>query len=206
MISPEVAEFVASTGGTQQEAKVFLEKNNNDVGKAVLEFLNTVKSASIPSKKDDSKKNNTYYAGGSKSGVAVIAPGEADDSEIYYPPKQAVEAPPPPSFQGQARTLSSDPTAQPVPGPARVAKSDYTTPGAPKTRIRFQIPSGKVFALSVNLSSTIADLKLYVSDNCPEAQGVAISLTVPDKGLTLDDDGATVESLGLKMATIHVSF
>ena len=76
--------------------------------------------------------------------------------------------------------------------------------GKPKTRIRFELPGGQMLALAVSLDATVGDLKSYIVENYPEAEGkpVTLNVTVPPK--TLGDDSETVEAAGLKMVTIKV--
>ncbi|OHT00286.1 hypothetical protein TRFO_33037 [Tritrichomonas foetus] len=167
----------------------YLSANNNDVEKAAAAFH----------KDTESKKINTYYAGGSKSGVAVIAPGGEDGVLPDAPPKPAVNV-----FAGSGHTLgqAAPPPAQPQQG----ARTDYTTPGAPKTRVRFTFADNSNLMLSVNLAATIADLKTYVTENRPDAAGKPLTFLLTPMNTPLDDDTLTVEAGKLKMATIICNY
>lgn len=199
MTEEQISAVINSTGATREEALEFLRKNDYDVKKASFAFIQHTAAR---------KKHNEYYAGGSKSGVAVIAPG-ADESSYEAP--QLKKPDPVPAFTGTARTLSSSdiaPPAAPAPpkpsGPFVAKRTDYSAPGKPKTRIRFELPNGQTLMLSVSLDATVADLKSYIVENYPEAEGkpMALNVTVPPKSLT--DDTETVEAAGLKMSAIKV--
>ena len=197
MTEEQISEFVAATNATREEAVEFLAKYKNDVASATFAYRS---SRPVPAKK------NEYFAGGSKSGVCVIAPGEEEANATPMPAKKPEPAP---SFSGAARTLSSGnpaPAQSPAmpAGPFAAKKTDYTVPGKPKTRIRFELPGGQMLALAVSLDATVGDLKSYIVENYPEAEGkpVTLNVTVPPK--TLGDDSETVEAAGLKMVTIKV--
>ena len=183
-----VGEFLLQPDEIQ---KKYLFQNGNDTTKAALAFQ----------RDHEAKKINTYYAGGSKSGVAVIGAGgeDFDDKPYRPPPKEPVNV-----FAGSGHVLgSSPPVQQPKSGSQR---TDYTTPGAPKTRVRFTFSDNTNLMLSVNLAATIADLKSYIVENRPDAQGKDLKLLLTPMNTPLDDDSLTVEAGKLKMATILCNY
>ncbi|KAH0786813.1 NSFL1 cofactor p47 [Histomonas meleagridis] len=180
-----IAEFLQEPKGTQQ---IYLIQNGDDLEKAAIAYHN-----------EKSKKYNTYYAGGSKSGVAVIAPGAegAEEPPMKVQPVQK----PAPSFTGTAHTLGSQTTQTQAQAQIKPVKTDYSTPGEPKTRIRLSFGNNQNLILSVNMSATIRDIKSYIIENVPSSAEKTITLV--SLGKTLTDDAASVESAGLKMANIN---
>jgi hypothetical protein len=192
MSAEQVSEFVRITKGTRADAMIWLAKYDNDVGKASLAFMG------------QGPRGNEYYAGGARSGIAVLA-GPEDGTvpeNQYVKPK----APQPFQFVGSGRKLGDGSSGPPPPQPAapvRPAKTDYTTPGQPKTRVRFELPNAPPLMLWVNMSATVGDLKAYYAENYPQAAGHDLTLecVVPPK--KLDDDSVSVEAAGLKMASLR---
>lgn len=195
----KISQFIAATGGTRAHALYYVPQNNHDLEKAKEAFFKAT-----PEQRDAaSKKVNTYYAGGSSSGVAMVMPGE-EGAELT-PVAVPLPAQPQQAFSGQARTLSGGSTAAPVTaaasGPFVAKRTDYTTPDSPKTRIRFELPTGQMLMLSVSLSATVGDLKGYILENYPDATGLALRVVAPER--LLDDDSATVDAAGLKMSMVR---
>jgi hypothetical protein len=196
MTEEQISEFVTATKASRVDAAIWLAKFNNDVGAAAAEFL-----------KKGRKPREYFVGGGSHSGIAVLAGPE--DGTL---PEVPVRPPPPPPvdpFAGKGRSLGGGPASPPRPaatGPIAPVKTDYSTPGAPRTRVRFEIPNQQPLVLWVNLNATVADLKTYFIENYPPAEGrdVKLSAAAPPKELT--DDSATVESAGLKMAMLRCSW
>jgi hypothetical protein len=60
--------------------------------------------------------------------------------------------------------------------------------------------------LWVNLAATVADLKDYYTEDYPPAIGQQLTLECVAPPLRLDDDSATVEAAGLKMASLRSSW
>lgn len=193
----KIRQFCENTGATRTQAIYFLEKYSNDLAKASSAYMNASPAERTP--------QNIYYAGGEKSGVAIVMPSSADDL-MPMPMPVKKPAPPPPSFTGAARTLSSGGAPAPqtvvLSGPFTPKRTDYTVTGQAKTRLRIELPNGQAVNLSVSTQATVSDLKGYIVENYPDAEGkpMTLAVTVPPK--MLDDDTATIESAGLARAVI----
>jgi hypothetical protein len=191
-MSDPVHEFIELTGGNRAQALQYLEKAAGNAKVAASLFR---KDSAILT---DPSKANEYFAG---SGQAVCEETPLFGSPFTAPFSASPPAPqpaaPPQTFTGQSRSLGG--AAAPPPAQASSGKTDYTTPGEPKTRIRFQLPSGAVVAIAVNLNATVGDLRGYAAAHA----GAPVGLTVEGSGKVLDDDAATVQDLGLKMATLR---
>jgi hypothetical protein len=192
MSDSAIREFIELTSGNRAQALQYLEKAAGNAKVAASLFRKDQAIFTDPS------KANEYFAG---SGQAVceetplFGAGFAPTFPTPTVPPQA--APPPQTFTGQSRSLGG--AAPPPAAQAAAGKTDYTTPGAPKTRVRLQLPSGTVVAIAVNLNATVGDLREYAAAHA----GAPVGLTVEGSGKVLDDDGATVQDLGLKMATLR---
>ena len=189
MTEKAIAEFRAQPESVQ---KNYLQRHLNNVEKAALAY------------QQDHPKQNTYYTGGAQSGLAVLAPPD-DDSQL--PQEEAPKPKEKPNyFAGPSHSLNSgNPAPGPQSQPIAPKRTDYTTPGAPKTKVRITFPDGQVLMLAVNLSATVADLKTYIAENRPDAQGKAISLNLTPANTPLDDS-LTIEAGKLKMANMACTY
>lgn len=190
-----IGEFLAQPENVRQR---FLLENDNDLKKAAQAFKFSSQSS----------KFNTFFAGGSQSAVAVMG---HDEGETLTP----VETAPPPkpkfnAFAGPSHSIGAQSgQAMPAAAPHQHVppkRTDYTTPGQPKTKVRFTFPDGSNLMLSVNLSATVGDLRNYIVENRPDAAGKTISLSLSPGNATLDDDSLTIEAGKLKMANIACNY
>ena len=202
MSQEQIAEFIQITGATKEQASRYLHRNDFDVKKAVRAYY----GGRMPPS-NDAKTNAEWYAGGSKSGVAVIS-GNPDGFEpVPLNNNNAPQPQPISHFTGTAHNIGGAPKPAAASGPKLVqVKTDYTTPGAPKTRIRVDLGNGSTLTLSLNLSATVGDIKQYIAENCPGADPNSIQLHVTMPPQALNDDSATVESANLKMAALKCQF
>jgi hypothetical protein len=200
MTEAQIEEFVVITKASRVDAAIWLAKYDNDVGAAAAAYL-----------KGNRKPREFFVGGGSHSGIAVLAAPE--DGTL---PEVETRPPPPPPvdrFAGKGRSLggalppagtgtgAGAPT--PTTGPITPVKTDYSTAGAPRTRVRFEMPGQGPLILWVNLNATVGDLKAYFIENYAPAAGHDVTLTVTAPPKELTDDTATVEAAGLKMAMLR---
>lgn len=187
-----IGEFLAQPENIRQR---FLQENDNDINKAAQAFHFSQQTGGY----------NTFYAGGSQSAVAVMGHDDLNTTPVQKPapkPKPDPFSGPSHSFGSQAGNAQPAAPAQHIP-PKR---TDYTTPGQPKTKVRFSFPDGSNLMLQVNLSATVGDLRSYIAENRPDAQGKAIKLSLSPGNATLDDDSLTIEAGKLKMANITCNY
>lgn len=186
---PIMHEFLSQPTATQQ---IYLIKNHDDVRKAAEAFH-----------KNKSDKYNIYYAGGSKSGVAVIGPGD-DCCESATPIKR--QEPAKSAYSGCGHSLSSSKLTEKQNSGITVLKkkTDYSGIGQPKTRIKFTFGNNQFLILTVDLSTTISDLKSHVIENVSGIEGKSIHMTI--MGRELSNDNSTVEAEGLKMSNVQCTF
>ena len=149
-----VQDFINTTNSDRKMANRYLQKNNFDLQKALREFY----GGTIPSL-DNTGKPSTWYAGGSKSGVAVIS-GDT-------PEQTPMETPVPISINKSEG-----------PKPIQPANTDYSIPGLPKTRIRFEFESFPILVLTVGLNTTVGELKQYIGQNRPFFADKSIKFTL----------------------------
>lgn len=183
MSSEQIAQFIEQTGADQKMANKYLMRNDYDVAKAVREFYGGMP----PPPKGFSGSPAEWYAGGSKSGVAVMSNDHGANSESTPTP-----APAPHGSYGTS-------------GPKQIvlANTDYSIPGEPKTRIRFEFTGMPPLTLTVAMSATVGDIRSYVIANREELNGKDFKL-VQKPNTELNDDSLTVEAGKLKMAQIKV--
>ncbi|KAK8852454.1 hypothetical protein M9Y10_017430 [Tritrichomonas musculus] len=185
-----IADFLSQPENIRQK---YLIENGNDIKKAATAF----------SLEKETKKFNTFYAGGSQSAVAVM--GHDDMDQAYTQPEKPAPKQPVNAFTGPSHSIGSGSAQAPPPAQRQnipPKRTDYTTPGQPKTKVRFTFPDGSNLMLAVNLSATVGDLRSYIAENRPDVEGKAIKLCVSPGNTSLDDDSLTIEAGKLKMANI----
>lgn len=188
-----IGEFLAQPENIRQR---YLAENGNDLKRAAEAFQ----------LEQGSKKFNTFFAGGSQSAVAVMGHDEAEQCTPIERPAPKPKANP---FSGPSHSFGAQGGQQMPSAPAQHVppkRTDYTTPGQPKTKVRFTFPDGSNLMLAVNLSATVGDLRAYIAENRPDAQGKTIQLSLSPGNATLDDDSLTIEAGKLKMANIACNY
>jgi UBX domain-containing protein 1 len=167
-------------------------RDNDDPANA--EFLASIEKGQVPR-----ELANQYQA------VDV----EIDDQreKPYKKPKAPFNP-----FAGKAHTIgeaaAKPKPAQPAPAaaPDKPLQTNYAVEGQPSTKIRVQFQDGSILTLTVNHSTTIANLRIYIHEHRPELPIMKMQLkcTFPPK--ELKNNQATVIEEGLKMATISATY
>ncbi|EAX96023.1 hypothetical protein TVAG_369330 [Trichomonas vaginalis G3] len=166
-------------------------RENSDPKNA--DFLSSVNKAQIPEELRDKCR---------PSDLDVIDKRE----EEYIKPKTQ-----PNVFIGQSKSIGGDTNKRPTTASNQNSSrapntfKDFANPNLPSTKIRLQLEDSSILSLSINLSTTIRELKKYISQCRPEyiQNKIKLVLNVPHREIT--NDAGTIESEGLKMSQIQVS-
>lgn len=136
---------------------------------------------------------------------------QAVDVEVDDQREKDFKAPPKPfnPFQGKGYSIGDGtarpaPAAMPAAAPAGNQSKSFASGGEPTTKLRVLLPDRSVLTLTVNLSATIGDVKNYISQLSPQHRPSTLKLRVAVPPRELNDNSATVQSEGLKMAQIQV--
>lgn len=197
MSDDKAQEFINATGTDRYTASKYLQRNFNDVRKAIEEYQNENKPTPIQGR----PKETQWYAGGSKSGIAMLAPGTVDPNEsVPYQPKQLPESQP--QFQGNSHSLGGGVSTQTANTPQPSISTDLTTPGEAVWRVRLEIPGQPPKVITVSPSTTVGKIREFAA--AFTGLGADVSLTNTADHRILEDNNATAQSESLRMASLRV--
>lgn len=146
-----------------------------------------------------------------------LTKGQAYDLELENNVEKDYVAPPKPydPFGGASRTLGAPSTSAPIPqNPVRSpppaasapAKTDFSIPGQPSTKINIPDLNNKFITIIVPLSSTIKELKGFIVQVRRDLAGKRFILSTTFPNHELSNDQATVQEENLKMARLAITF